>query len=190
MASFLPEAQRRSILHDRGVGEIEPAEGVAVLGHLIAEGRPQVAVMLVSWVQYMKSVAAGWNPPYLARVAPKGEFAALAPEASGILGRLRQAPDQGPEILAGYVQERVAKILGYNDPAQVDCELTLLELGFDSLMSVQLRNAIRTSLEVDIPIGKLFDSTSIEQLTHLLHERITAAAAPPPARSGEHVEVI
>jgi acyl carrier protein len=79
----------------------------------------------------------------------------------------------------------VAKILGYADPGQIDGELTLLELGFDSLMAVQLRNQIRANLEVDVPIGKLFGTTSVAGLTDLLGSRLAAQPA-----SVEQVEVI
>ena len=77
-------------------------------------------------------------------------------------------------------------MLGYQNPAQIDRELTLLELGFDSLMAVQLRNQIRKSLEVDVPIGKLFDSTSVDGLTRVVQDRL--AATLPSA--GERVDVI
>jgi hypothetical protein len=50
-------------------------------------------------------------------------------------------------------------------------------------MAVQLRNHVRSQLEVDVPIGKLFDSTSVDGLTRVLLDRL----APPP---GEQVVVI
>jgi acyl carrier protein len=77
-------------------------------------------------------------------------------------------------------------VLGYKDPGQIDRELTLLELGFDSLMAVQLRNQIRKSLEVDVPIGKLFDSTSVDGLTDVVVQRLSATL--PSAR--EQLDVI
>jgi hypothetical protein len=53
-------------------------------------------------------------------------------------------------------------------------------------MAVQLRNHIRTQLEVDVPIGKLFASTSLDGLTCLVDERLSATLSPPP----EQVDVI
>ncbi len=80
----------------------------------------------------------------------------------------------------------MALVLGYKDAAQIDRDLTLLELGFDSLMAVQLRNQIRKSLEVDVPIGKLFDSTSVDGLSRVVQDRL-AATLPS---SQEQVDVI
>lgn len=187
MVPSLPEHYRNA-LREKGIGEIAPREGVEVLGRLIAEGRPQSTIMQVNWVRLAKSVfAQGHVPPYFGRVAKAPErTAATAPEATNIKDQVKAAPPEARGgVLRQYLQQRVAKVLGYSDPAQVDRELTLLELGFDSLMAVQLRNQIRKSLEVDVPIGKLFDSTSIERLTDLLQERVAAAAGP-----GEQVEVI
>jgi aryl carrier-like protein len=188
MAATLPEFRRKA-LRDRGLGPIDPAQAVQVLGDLIAEGRAQVGVMPINWDKFFKEVAEGTAPPYLERLAPKGERVVAGEEVKGILPKVRAAEAANrQEVLSAYVRERVAKILGYSDPAQVDSELTLLELGFDSLMAVQLRNQIRTNLEVDVPIGKLFDSTTVEALTALLHQRLAAAASAPAGR--EQVEVI
>jgi acyl carrier protein len=77
----------------------------------------------------------------------------------------------------------VATILGHASGAQVDRDLTLLELGFDSLTAVLLRNQVQASLGIDVPIGRLLGSATVESLTQLLQERL----APPPA---EQVEVI
>jgi acyl transferase domain-containing protein/cyclopropane fatty-acyl-phospholipid synthase-like methyltransferase/aryl carrier-like protein len=186
MAANMSAVNRKN-LQDRGMGLIDPSEALPVLGDLITEGRPQVGIITMNWVKFLK--AAGVSP-YLEKVAAKAE-PAVSSEPTGMGGRIKQAPAaRHRDMLSEYVQERVAKVLGYTNPEQVDRELTLLELGFDSLMAVQLRNAIRTNLEVDVPIGKLFDSTSIEQLTDLLQERIAAAASRPPAPGGEHVEMI
>jgi acyl carrier protein len=118
---------------------------------------------------------------------PKAGAASVT--ASGdVLASVRRAGggEERRGLLVRYLQERVALVLGYENPAQIDRELTLLELGFDSLMAVQLRNQIRKSLEVDVPIGKLFDSTSVEGLTDVVQDRIAATQAP----AQEQLEVI
>jgi myxalamid-type polyketide synthase MxaE and MxaD len=183
MVSYLADEYRRT-LRARGIGEIVPAEGVRALGGLITEGRAQAVVAQVNWAKFFENVAQGTAPPFFERVAPKTERAALVEEAKDIAEQVKRASsDERSSLIAGYVRERVAKIVGYADPARVDCELTLLELGFDSLMAVQLRNAIRSNLGVDVPIGRIFDSTSVENLATLLHSRMGP-------EEGTHVEVI
>jgi acyl carrier protein len=183
----LPERSRLA-LRERGMGEIAPREAVEVLGRLLAEGRPQAVVMQINWPKFVKGVVQGQVPPYFSRVANASDRKAESAAApADIGGQVRAAsPADRAGVLRQYLQERVAVVLGYKDPGQIDRELTLLELGFDSLMAVQLRNQIRKSLEVDVPIGKLFDSTSVEGLTDVVQDRIAATQAP----AQEQLEVI
>jgi NAD(P)-dependent dehydrogenase (short-subunit alcohol dehydrogenase family)/acyl carrier protein len=183
----LPEQSRRA-LRDRGMGEIAPREAVEVLGRFIAEGRPQAVVMQINWPKFVKGVVQGQVPPYFSRVAKAPERKAESTAApADIKGQVRAAsPADRAGVLRQYLQERVAVVLGYKDPGKIDRELTLLELGFDSLMAVQLRNQIRKSLEVDVPIGKLFDSTSVDGLTDVVVQRLSATL--PSAR--EQLDVI
>jgi myxalamid-type polyketide synthase MxaE and MxaD len=177
-AHSLPEQARRA-LRDRGMGEIAPAEGVEVLGRLIAEGRPQAVVMQINWPKFVRGVVQGNVPPYFSRVAKAPERKAeAAPSPLDVGGRVRAAsPAERAPVLRQYVCEQVALVLGYQEAGRIDPELTLLELGFDSLMAVQLRNHLRSQLEVDVPIGKLFDSTSVDGLTRVVLEKL---AGPPP----------
>jgi NAD(P)-dependent dehydrogenase (short-subunit alcohol dehydrogenase family)/acyl carrier protein len=176
MVAALPEAGRR-LFRERGLGEIDAREALSLLGDLIVEGRAQVGVMPVNWAKFVRVVSGGSVTPYLERVVPRdGGDRALEGEPA-IRDKIAHAPVSAQrELLAGFLQGRVATVLGYAKGNQVDRELTLLELGFDSLMAVQLRNAIRSSLEVDVPISRLVDSTSIEGLVELLREQLAVSA--------------
>jgi NAD(P)-dependent dehydrogenase (short-subunit alcohol dehydrogenase family)/acyl carrier protein len=187
MAARLDAAQKRQ-LDERGIGEIETASGLRILGELIAEGRAQAGVFPMNWAKYFRARPEGEAAPYFEDLAPREAIEPAAPvEASGLLDRVKQAPvAESRAILADYLQRRVAKVLGYTDPVHVSRQRPLIELGFDSLMAVQLRNQIRSALEMDIPTGKLFDCATVEQLTDLLQERLIALRAGP----GEQVDVI
>ena len=188
MAANLTAAQRLK-LAAAGVGDIEPAEGLRMLGALIAEGRAHTGVCPMDWRRYVSGTPGEAVLPYFEEVVPKaaGEAKAAPSSTGDVRSSLVRAEGAERRSLVGrYLQERVALVLGYKDPAQIDRDLTLLELGFDSLMAVQLRNHIRTQLEVDVPIGKLFDSTSLDGLTRLVDERLSATLSPP----AEQVDVI
>ncbi len=75
--------------------------------------------------------------------------------------------------LTHYLLEKVADISGFEDPTVLDTESSLLELGFDSLMAVQLRNVVRKDMDIDLPIGELFQETSIAELAIMLNGQIT-----------------
>jgi NAD(P)-dependent dehydrogenase (short-subunit alcohol dehydrogenase family) len=186
MAASLAAAQRRK-LAEAGVGDIEPAEGLCMLGALIAEGRAHAGVCPMDWMRYFSGTPREAVPPYFEAVAPRAAEEARATAGGDVRASLARAGGEERRSLLGrYLQERVAHVLGYEDLARIDRDLTLLQLGFDSLMAVQLRNHIRTQLEVDVPIGKLFASTSLDGLTCLVDERLSATLSPPP----EQVDVI
>jgi myxalamid-type polyketide synthase MxaE and MxaD len=188
MAANLTSGQRQK-LAERGVGEIEPRQGLRLLGDLIAEGRAHAGVSPMNWAKYFAGVSKEQVLPYFERLAPASAAAAPKEASRDVLAELRHAPaSERREIVGRYVLDRVARILGYEDPSQVDRDLTLLELGFDSLMAVQLRNQVRTGLGTDVPIGKLFDSTGVDALAALLEQKLDAAPASNVPR--EHVEVI
>ncbi len=189
MAAALTAAQRRQ-LFEKGVGEIPPDEGLRLLGALLAEGRPQVGVSPMSWERFFDGVAREAVLPYFERLAPEAGGVRETAEPTEVRDQVAGASgERRREIVTDYLQGRVAKILGYPDPRQIDRELTLLELGFDSLMAVQLRNAIRSQLGTDLPIGKLFDSVGLEGLAGLVDEKLAAEPARPGGTAA-HVEVI
>ena len=186
MAANLTAAQRQK-LADRGVGDIEPEPGLRLLGALMAEGRASVGVVPMSWARYFAGTPRDSVLPYFEALVPKADDSTPATEAGDLLASVKRAEgEERRDLLGRYLQERVALVLGYKDAAQIDRDLTLLELGFDSLMAVQLRNQIRKSLEVDVPIGKLFDSTSVDGLSRVVQDRLAAALPSSP----EQVDVI
>ena len=80
-------------------------------------------------------------------------------------------------------------MLGQDDTFVVDERLPLKEVGLDSLMAVELRNALTRSLGASLPATLLFDHPSLDALaTYLLaaldlepdgSERQSAPAADP-----------
>ncbi len=187
MAMTLPEAYRNSILRDRGLGEIRPDEALVLLGDLIAEGRAESGVFPVHWEKFVRTACRGKVPPYLERVAPQVVAPRPIQEEQGILLRVSQTPPaERLALFVDYLRRQVAGVLGYEQPSAVDVEVTLLELGFDSLMAIQLRNQVRAHLGVDLPIGRVLDSAAVVSLAALLQEGL----APSRAGNDEVVEVI
>ena len=71
------------------------------------------------------------------------------------------------------MNHQTASVLGFEESTEIDDEITLLELGFDSLMAVQLRNIIRKQLDVDLELGELFQSASLNEVTDQVYQRLT-----------------
>ena len=91
------------------------------------------------------------------------------------------------ELLVGYVLQKVAKVIG-TTPEKIDPERELAQLGFDSLMAVELVTALKADLAVSIPVVKILGGTSGVQLADALLDQLdfdapdAAAPVAPPAR--------
>jgi acyl transferase domain-containing protein/NADPH:quinone reductase-like Zn-dependent oxidoreductase len=85
---------------------------------------------------------------------------------------------------AAYIRKEIARVLGFSE-ASLDENVSLLELGMDSLMAVQFRNAIGARLGLDVPLKRLLEGLTTAQLTAELSQ---AVAAPAPIEVGAEWE--
>ncbi len=81
-------------------------------------------------------------------------------------------PEKRPEIWS-LIRSQIESIMG-SVPA--DDEL-LSDLGMDSLMAVELRNALRAATHVELPVALVFDHPTIERLAEFLLEKLASASA-------------
>ena len=75
-------------------------------------------------------------------------------------------------LISLWLQTQLSNILGYSDPSEVSTEADFLDLGFDSLMAVQLKNKVSKELNVDIPVKSLYVYSCIDELLPALSEMI------------------
>ncbi|MDX3853668.1 type I polyketide synthase, partial [Streptomyces sp. AK02-01A] len=85
------------------------------------------------------------------------------------------APAGTTADLAGLVTAHIASVLEYADERRVELHTSFKDLGFDSLMSVELRNALSTATGLRLPSGLLFDRPTP---TALIDHLRTLAAGP------------
>ena len=175
MAAELSDVNRRR-LAALGLGEIAPEDGVRVLGELLGSSAVQVGVFPIRWSRFLQQFRKDTFPRFFARVA-EGVMSTDVKVEKDILETLRQAPVVEREgLVVDYVDRQVAHVLGFGDNSTLDQDLSLLDLGFDSLLAVQLRNHLRAELGVDLALGEVFHSSSIREVAALLSEQLTVAS--------------
>ena len=86
--------------------------------------------------------------------------------------RLEAAPEhKWAELLRRHVRRTAAKVLALAESDDLEDDRPLQELGLDSLMAVELRNLLKTSLNLEslLPATLVFDYPSIAAMTDFIH---------------------
>src|SRR5262249_40221607 len=93
-------------------------------------------------------------------------------------------------LLRDHVRQHVSGVLG-SDSRGIPLHQGFTEMGLDSLMAVELRNRLQTSLGIKLPSTMTFDYPTVAQLTAFLELRVfgealdNSAVAAAPEDPGE-----
>jgi hypothetical protein len=125
--------------------------------------------------------------------APEDIGEAVGRSRPSVRDRLSNAlPSERAAILCEVVRTEVTRILRLPPASPPSLRDRLMDLGMDSLMAVQLRNALNGAVEPGrgLPATLMFDYPTIEAIADFLLAQIEPAAAIAPARDvGEPVPV-
>jgi myxalamid-type polyketide synthase MxaC len=177
MAARSEAARQRRV--EQGQGEIAPAAGLRVLGHAISAALPQLAVLPVDWDVYLARTGGGRRVLSDLGLYDRAERHAPPAEAPDPRPRLAASPRERREQVAALIQAQAVRLLGLDPARPLDPRRPLQELGLDSLMSIEMRNALGAALGVSLPSTLLFDYPTAEALGRYLEARLAPAASEP-----------
>ncbi len=162
----------------QGVETIAPQQGLQILADLLIKDALQVGVLPINWSKFLQQFSAGSEPSLLFDIAQQQrQPAAVTTQESPaqkqeFLHQLQDAiPSDRPSLLTTYTQKLVAKVLGLN-LCEIDIQQPLINLGVDSFMSVELKNEIKTNINVDVPVVKFLEGINVTTLVSLLDEQL------------------
>ncbi|MET7334484.1 SDR family NAD(P)-dependent oxidoreductase [Nonomuraea sp. NPDC005650] len=153
-----------------GMGGIDIGSGAEVLARVLAERPAQLAVLPLdadAWLEHHPEQR-HWSV-----------FAALAP-------REGWAPVAviGPDDLERALTEWVAGVLRV--PVEsVDAHTSLVRLGLDSLMAVELRNVVEARLGVRLSTASFLDGPTLAELAGRIREQTGTGQAAPGDDAGD-----
>jgi acyl carrier protein len=164
------EAARQEGLSRRGAAPLEVRQALEVLGMALASEQPQWIVMDIDWAQALRLYGDAPPPLVIDLAADEGvQQGAGKQRNEALLQALASAPaGERKGLLLGYFVETLAKVIS-QDPNRIDTDEPLKSLGLDSLMAIELKNAIEGGLGVTMSLSVLFQDPSLRQLAdHVL----------------------
>ncbi|ACY15480.1 type I polyketide synthase [Haliangium ochraceum] len=170
---------RGARLAERGILGMRPEDGFDTLGHLLARGVAQAAVLALDTRQWLESSPALARAPRFSELVREGQQSGAGRSALRDLAALRAAPaDERRARVERLLRQEIGRVLRI-DGEQLEPQAQLGTLGFDSLLSLELRNRLESLLGLSLSAVLLWTYPTLESLTEHLSEQL--APAPPDA---------
>src|SRR5262249_54354972 len=144
-------------------------------------------VLPIDWTRYLQPFQAGREPALLRALAGEGHLAPRSPlrppqEARPPEPAREASHDRLRARLRRQVRDHAARVLGLDASQPIDGHQPLTDLGLDSLMAVELINALAQSTGCRLPSALMFNRPTLDALTDYL-----AAGAGAGDEAAPHV---
>ncbi|MBW1597419.1 SDR family NAD(P)-dependent oxidoreductase [Streptomyces sp. JJ38] len=183
---------RRERFHSRGLSLLDPVRTLDAARAALSGAEGSLVVADIEWSRFGPAYAATRPPALLAELPEAGGHAASGETTGGGSGRgaelSRRLAEAGSEaerrgVVAEFVRAEAAAVLGHPDPSSLP-EGGLLELGFDSLTSVELRNRLSGATGVTLPTAAFMSNPAPAALADLLLAELPAHVVESGASDG------
>ncbi|MGW3014046.1 type I polyketide synthase [Streptomyces sp. NPDC001219] len=161
-----------------GVGELPPAHGLQLFDAACGPGHGLTVAARLDFGVLHERARAGEAPALLRSLLPAPDRRAArdtpaeATELRHLLASMTDA--ERDTTLTGLVREQIAAVLGHPSADPVTATTELSGLGFDSLTSLTLRNALNVATELTLAPGVAFEFTTPAELAQHIKEQLLA----------------
>ncbi len=177
-----------------GVAALSSQEGMRLLDLAWSDIDALTVAVRLDRVALRALASSGEAPAILSGLVSASGAGAARPRGGILAERLRgTAGEQRRGILMRLVCEEVAAVLGHASPEAIDTTRALKELGFDSLLAVELRNRLNTVTGMGLAATLAFDYPTVTLLVDHLLEMVgeqPAQSSPARARTASRDEPV
>ncbi|MEV0696051.1 KR domain-containing protein, partial [Streptomyces sp. NPDC050388] len=168
-------------LRRRGLSALEPEHALAALAREVAGNAATLTVVDVDWERFVPAFTALRPSPLLADLPQVARIVAAAAEngvedadvLAGLRERLAALSEEEQEAqLLELIRQQTAAVLGHSSVADVEADRAFREMGFDSLMAVDLRNRLTRATGLRLAAGFVFDHPNAVAGARLLRQEL------------------
>ena len=186
MAAVLGSSGERRMTR-LGVSSISPGEGTETMEHLLRSGQTRATVIPIAWRKFLSQYSGAEVPPFFLEMSRREEGASGVDEmAVSWLGGEQESkrplkreeliaasPSERQRMIMSYLREQLSRVLGAS-AAKIETQEPLINLGFDSLMAVELKSRIEADLVVSITIADLLQGYGMAQVAATIVDHLSA----------------
>ncbi|MEM9218999.1 MAG: amino acid adenylation domain-containing protein [Cyanobacteria bacterium P01_F01_bin.150] len=167
---------RKRLAH-LGLTSISPTVGLSLFPQLLQTSHTQIGVLSVDWIAWLKQFNS--VPPFYRNVLSTNALEQLKQQRQALfikeLETLNIEQQQG--CLANFIHDRVADVLGYETVGAIAHSDNLVDLGLDSLLSLELRNSLQTHLGCRLTSTFVFEYPTITSLANFVTQILNRKAS-------------
>jgi acyl transferase domain-containing protein/acyl carrier protein len=157
-----------------GVSFIPVQQGLQLLGQLLGQVSPQIAVLPIDCSKFIKLFPSTVESSLLLEIVRKNQLntaveLAVESQQNQILKCLDETPsNQRKDVLITQIQKDVAAVSGFEPSRLPDAQVGFFEMGMDSLMTLEFKNRLQSSLGISLASTLTFEYPTIEALADYL----------------------
>ncbi|HSK03498.1 MAG TPA: SDR family NAD(P)-dependent oxidoreductase, partial [Kofleriaceae bacterium] len=178
-----------------GARALSTEDGLALFDRAIAASRGDAGHAVLAATAFDEGALRGLSevPPVLRALGPPAARARGSAALRAEIGRL--SADDGVRLILNEVRRQAASVLGHGAAERVDAGQAFKDLGFDSLLAVELRNRLGAHTGLRLPATIIFDHPTPEALARHVHRELTGsrpriAPAAPRRASEEPIAIV
>ncbi len=186
----------------QGMQEIQPDSALQVLKTTLEKDFVQPCVVQADWAAYAErhglSLSTGLFSALVADTNISDSPSAQKTHNEGVIEKLRtEIPGKRRDVLLQFLQSVALDVLGYGESERIAPDEPLVSQGFDSLMSVDMRNRLGKELGQTLPASLLFDYPTLDRIADYVladvieldepQDGVTQSPVPEPETSPESV---
>ncbi len=176
------DSQQQARFARQGLSMITPRQGVALFEAAIARPEAQLVLAPIDVRSLAKSFGAG-VPPFWQALVRTSVWRAAGAKGTWARELVALSVAERAVAVTSAVQTEVARVLSLPSPGAVPVDKPLKDLGLDSLMAVELGNALSRRTGAIIPATLAFNHPTAAKIADYLLSEVLALAEPvtPPA---------